>query len=76
MQKLYNVIVVRSVAVYAEDEEEAMNVYDFGEEYEAQESILAFPINEDDTINDICDDNLYMSVDLLTQAYLEYDDKK
>lgn len=76
MEKLYNVIVVKSVAVYAEDEEEALHLYEFEEEYEAEESIIAFPINEDDTIKDVCDDNLHMSADLLTQAYLEYDNKK
>lgn len=76
MKKLYNVIVVKSVAVYAEDVEEALNVYKFGEEYEAEESIIAFLINEDETINDVCDDNLYMSVDLLTQAYIFESDNK
>lgn len=68
--KAYNVIVIKSVVVYAESEEEAEECYEEGAAYETEQSLKAIEIPDEDTINDIADTNLCNILDFLnTDAY-------
>lgn len=68
--KAYNVIVIKSVVVYAESEEEAEECYEEGATYETEQALNAIEIPDEDTINDIADTNLSNILDFLnTDAY-------
>jgi len=56
--KAYNVIVIKSVVVYAESEEEAEECYEEGAVYETGQELTAIEIPDEDTINDVADTNL------------------